>query len=149
MGEMHRTLNGRGEGMSIKDMIDAGEGKNLDFKQILPAGEKLAKSIIAFANMSGGKIIIGVTDNKEVVGIDAGGIPEEMDRISNIVHDCIRPVLVPDLYVQSMGDKTLLVINVPASQMKPHYLKSEGKAEGTYNRVGATNKQADAEYIQE
>ena len=135
--------------MSIQEMIEAGEGKNLEFKQILPGSEKLAKSIIAFANMSGGKIIIGITDHKEVVGIDAGGIPEEMDRISNIVHDCIRPVLAPDLYVQAMGEKTLLVINVPASQMKPHYLKSEGKADGTYIRVGATNKQADAEYIQE
>ena len=39
---------GKGEGMSIKDMIDAGEGKSLEFKKILPASEKLAKSIIAF-----------------------------------------------------------------------------------------------------
>ena len=110
--------------MSIQAMIDAGEGKNLEFKQSLPSGEKLAKSIIAFANMSGGKIIVGITDRKEVVGIDAEGIPEEMDRISNIVHDCIRPLLAPDLYVQAMGEKTLLVISVPSSQLKPHYLKS-------------------------
>ena len=48
--------------MSMQALIDAGEGKNLEFKQILPGSEKLAKSIIAFANMSGGKIIVGITD---------------------------------------------------------------------------------------
>ena len=45
--------------------------------------------------------------------------------------------------------KTVIIIDVPASQMKPHCIKSVGKTNGTYIRVGATNKQADAEYIQE
>ena len=48
-----------------------GEGKNIEFKQELPSKhEKFLKDIIAFANTSGGKTIIGIVDEtKEVVGI--------------------------------------------------------------------------------
>jgi len=48
-----------------------GEGKNIEFKQNLPSKhEKFLKDIIAFANTSGGKTIIGIVDEtKEVVGI--------------------------------------------------------------------------------
>ncbi len=134
---------------SIIAMIEQGEGKSLEFKQALPAGEKLAKSIIAFANMFGGKIVIGVDDHRNIIGLPNAEIPATMDSISNIVHDSIHPVLVPNVYPQAVGDKTVVIIDVPASQMKPHYIKSIGKTNGTYIRVGATNKQADAEYIQE
>ena len=48
-----------------------GEGKNIEFKQEIPSNhEKFLKDIIAFANTSGGKSIIGIVDEtKEVIGI--------------------------------------------------------------------------------
>ena len=48
--------------MKIEDMI-RGESKNIEFKEILPSNsEKYTKTIIAFANTQGGKLIIGVAD---------------------------------------------------------------------------------------
>ena len=49
--------------------IQKGESKTLEFKQQLPKGQQIAKTLIAFANGSGGKFIVGVTDDRQLVGI--------------------------------------------------------------------------------
>lgn len=56
--------------MSILEDIRKGEGKTIEFKEIMPSADKLAKTVIAFANMAGGKIIIGVSDRGEIKGIE-------------------------------------------------------------------------------
>ena len=54
--------------MKIEDMI-RGESKNIEFKEILPSNsEKYTKTIIAFANTQGGKLIIGVADQLKSKG---------------------------------------------------------------------------------
>ena len=57
--------------MKIEDMI-RGESKNIEFKEILPSNsEKYTKTIVAFANTQGGKLIIGITDQtRKIVGVD-------------------------------------------------------------------------------
>jgi predicted HTH transcriptional regulator len=46
----------------IKEWIKKGEGKTIEFKRTLPDGNHIAKTVIAFSNMAGGKIIIGIED---------------------------------------------------------------------------------------
>lgn len=134
--------------MNIINIIAKGENKNTEFKSQTPSSEKIAKTLIAFANGSGGKLIIGVTDDKDIIGFD-GDLQNEMDKVSNIVHDLIHPALLPEIYSYNVDGKILLIIEVFPSQIKPHYIKSIGKLDGTFIRVGATNKKADIEYIQE
>jgi ATP-dependent DNA helicase RecG len=43
----------------------------------------------------------------------------------------------------------LLVVEVARGSLLPYYLKSKGRDQGTYIRLGATNRQASLEYIQE
>ena len=135
--------------MNIIEQINKGESKSLEFKETFPLGEQLSKTIIAFANMGGGKLLIGVSNEKIVTGIKYVDPSEYHDKISNIIHDTVHPLIIPDIYSLSIGDKTIIVVEVYPSPLKPHFLKSKGKGEGTYIRVGATNKKADAEYIQE
>ena len=54
----------------LQDKILAGESKVLEFKEILPQGDKIAKTVIAFSNTSGGQLIIGVGDDRTIKGID-------------------------------------------------------------------------------
>ena len=42
-------------------LISAGESKTLEFKRELPKYDQIAKTIVAFANTSGGCLLIGVT----------------------------------------------------------------------------------------
>jgi predicted HTH transcriptional regulator len=65
--------------MTIKDIM-SGESKNVEFKVTLPEKSiKYMKSVVAFANCSGGKILFGVEDDTcKVVGIDDENIFRQM-----------------------------------------------------------------------
>ena len=56
--------------MILKELIKKGESKTLELKEQLPSAINLAKTVIAFSNTAGGKIIIGVNNNREIVGIN-------------------------------------------------------------------------------
>jgi hypothetical protein len=51
-----------GPKMSLLNAIQSGEGKNVEFKEELPVSQAIAKTVIAFSNTAGGKLIIGVND---------------------------------------------------------------------------------------
>lgn len=129
--------------MDILDILKLGEGKTVEFKQILPKSENLAKTIVAFSNTAGGKVFIGITDEKEIVGVSEHDISEVYDKISNMIADTCYPLIVPEISTAFINDRNIIVITVYSGSQKPYYLKSKGRDLGTYIRIGATNKQAD------
>ena len=62
--------------MNIINLIQNGETKTLEFKEKLPSNDRIAKTIISFSNTAGGKLIIGVKDNRNIIGIDDNQIFE-------------------------------------------------------------------------
>ena len=70
--------------MTVEEIL-AGESKNVEFKENLPEKSiKYIKSVVAFANGTGGKIIFGITDKtREVVGFDKEDVFKKMDAIAN------------------------------------------------------------------
>lgn len=135
--------------MNLNDLILQGESKTVEFKLTLSTDKNIARSIIAFCNTSGGKLIIGIDDDKNIVGIEEENIFELQDKISFIIYDSCSPNIIPEIYTLNIEDKLLLVIEVFRGNLLPYYLKSEGKNEGTYIRVGATNRKAGYENILE
>ena len=53
------------------------EGKTLEFKRDLSSPQNLLKTLVAFANSAGGRLVIGVDDARRVVGVIAMTIPEK------------------------------------------------------------------------
>ncbi|MBP7563639.1 MAG: putative DNA binding domain-containing protein [Candidatus Cloacimonetes bacterium] len=135
--------------MILIEKIANGENKTLEFKEKIPSSESIAKTIIAFANTSGGQLIIGVNDKREITGLDTEDIFELMDRIASIIFDNCYPNIIPEIYTTNIDDKLLLIIEVFRGSLLPYYLKSEGKNNGTYIRIGATNRKAGYENILE
>jgi ATP-dependent DNA helicase RecG len=134
----------------IKQWIKKGEGKTIEFKRTLPDGNNIAKTVIAFSNMAGGKIIIGIEDKTaKVIGINDDEAMDFPDKISNIIHERCHPFILPEIYLVYINDAKVLVVEVFPGALKPYYLKNKGKRDGTYIRVGATNKKADMEMIME
>ena len=133
---------------SITQMIAMPEGKTLEFKRDLSSPKNILKTLVAFANTAGGRLIIGVEDgSKEVIGV-SDPLDEE-ERICNLIADSIKPRLVPNVELISIEDKTLLKVEVYPSGSRPHWLKREGANEGVYVRLGSTNRKADRELIAE
>ncbi|MCD4819663.1 MAG: putative DNA binding domain-containing protein [Candidatus Cloacimonetes bacterium] len=114
---------------------------------MFPISENLIKTVIAFSNTAGGKIIIGINDDREVVGIDENIIFDLSDRISSIIYDSCSPNIIPEIYTQHIENKTVLVIEIFRGNLLPYYIKSKGKNKGTYIRIGATNRPAGDEII--
>ncbi len=131
----------------INKLITQPEGKTLEFKRDLSSPKPLLKSIVAFANTAGGRLIIGVDDKKQIIGVEHP--LDEEERICNLIADSISPRLVPNIELVTIEGKTLLVIEVFVSGARPHSINAEGMEQGVYVRLGSTNRQADRELIAE
>ena len=99
--------------MTIEEIL-AGESKNVEFKENLPEKSiKYMKSVVAFANGTGGKIIFGIADKtREVVGFDKEDVFKKMDAIANAVSDSCEPAIIPDITLQTVDGKTVIVVEV-------------------------------------
>lgn len=129
----------------IETLLSQNEGKTIEFKETTRSLNGIVKTVIAFANTAGGTIIIGVRDgSKELVGLV--NILEEEERVANALADNISPLLVPDIEIQTIRGKELLILRIPHS-VGPYYLKSEGPDRGVYIRFGSTNRAADIETL--
>ncbi len=133
----------------LLDEIKKGENKRLELKEKLPSSEAIAKTVVAFRNTSGGKIVIDVDDNRQIIGIDEDKIFEYEEKISSIISDLCYPAILPEIYAQNIEGKVVLVIEVFRGSMLPYYLKNRGKLKGTYIRIGSTNRIADEIMIAE
>lgn len=131
----------------IESLLTQPEGKLLEFKQDLSSPKPLLKTLVAFANTAGGRLVIGVNDEKLVIGVDDP--LEEEERLCNLIADSIAPRLVPNIEMITVEGKTLLIAEVFLSGSRPHFLRAEGPETGVYVRLGSTNRQADRELITE
>ena len=101
----------------IKQLIEKGEGQQLDFKFEISDAAKIARSLVAFANTDGGKLLIGVNDNGKIIGIKA---QEEAYMIENAANNYCKPKVDFDSRRWKVEGKRVLEIIIPKSDNYPH-----------------------------
>ena len=128
-----------------------GETKNIEFKREIPdKHEKFWKDIIAFSNSTGGQVILGIEDGTGAVyGIGEQSPFKLSDSISNMISDACTPQIEPDISIQTIEDKTILVIDVAPGKFRPYYLANKSKETTSYIRINGTSRPADARKLQE
>ena len=107
----------------------------------------LLKTLVAFANTAGGRLIVGVADDHQVLGVSHP--LDEEERLCSLIADGIAPRLVPNVEMITVDGKTLLMVDVFVSGSRPHWLKAEGPEHGVYVRLGSSSRQADQALIDE
>lgn len=119
-----------------REEILAGESKNVEFKVERPEKSiKYMKSVVAFANGKGGRIVFGIDDDtREIVGIPEDCVFREMDAITNAISDRCEPVIVPDVYPQTIDGKEM-------------YYESEGRSYDTVIRRDLSVSEQDIEKL--
>ena len=134
-----------------EESLFAGESKNIEYKVAVPKkSEKYMKTVVAFANGNGGKIVFGIDDKTlEIVGLDEDNIFKTMDAITNAISDSCEPRIRPDVTLQTVNDKTVIVVEILPGPMRPYYIKSEGMTEGTYMRVSGTTRPVEGYMLKE
>ena len=111
----------------LEFLIQEGEGYNLEFKESY--NSSIAKEICALANASGGKILIGVTDDGKIKPVNF------TNKLRSEIMDLVRN-FDPSLKVTIEELDGVVIIHVPQSQEKPH--STGGRF---YVRQGANSQQ--------
>lgn len=126
------------------------ESNTVAYKVELPdESNKWIKSVVAFCNTSGGKLIMGIQDNTlEIVGINDSRSELEA-RIVDTIYSCIEPMPTISTMFQNIEGKDIFILNVSRGGHKPYYIKSLGMERGTFVRFGSTDRQATSAQILE
>ena len=114
-------------------MIIEGEGVSLDFKKTITSCEKIARTMVAFANNKGGKLLIGVYDDGTIKGVKSED--EERYMIIKAATEYASPPLAPEFEEVYVDEKMVLVVDIPESAEKPHYALAEDGKWWVYVRV--------------
>ena len=98
----------------LKNKLFSGESINIEYKVEMPKkSEKYMKTVVAFANGRGGRIVFGVDDKTlNIVGMNPDTIFQTMDAITNAISDSCEPKIYPDVTLQSIDDKTIIVVEI-------------------------------------
>lgn len=136
--------------MTIEAILK-GESQNVEFKVQRPDKSiKYMKSVVAFANGKGGRILFGIDDKtREIVGIPEHMVFQEIDAIANAISDSCEPTIIPDVYLQNIAGKAVIVAEISAGRQKPYYIKADGLEKGVYIRVSGTTRPADRDIARE
>jgi len=124
------------------------EGYTLGLKSEVTSD--LKKEVIAFANSEGGNIYIGIKDDGRLIGVE--NVTKEMERISNMIRDGIKPDLSSYISVELVEKEGFLLIKVAVLRgpRRPYHLSDKGmKPSGVYVRLGVTSAPATEESIRE
>jgi ATP-dependent DNA helicase RecG len=105
--------------MDIKDLI--GEATEYDKKLALEVKKPKSwcKSISAFANGMGGKIVFGVANDDSLNGLeDAEG---DAEKISETIKTHLNPIPDFKLSFETIDNKKFVIVEVPAGEQTPYY----------------------------
>jgi predicted HTH transcriptional regulator len=120
----------------LRKLIAEGENQKLDFKFCISDSRKIARTLSAFANTDGGKILIGVRDNGSIAGIKSD---EEYYMVETAVELFCRPKIDFTIRQHVIGGKTVLEVEVLKGSLRPYQVKDEDGKWLSYFRHGAQN----------
>lgn len=125
--------------MKLADLILEGEHVKQDFKYAVNDSRKISRSLCAFANTSGGRLLIGIKDNGAVAGIRTD---EEYYMIESAAALYSYPEIPFTSKTWELKKKTVLQVNVEESKNKPHYVKNPDGTLESFVRIQDENIQA-------
>jgi ATP-dependent DNA helicase RecG len=126
--------------MRLEDLLQQPEDEQLDFKRDMSSLNGIVKDICAFANTVGGILVIGVEDDRRVVGLDDAQQAEE--QLMNVLSDRLEPRPTVQVRHASHNGADVLLVSL-AFQAGPVHLKKKPLDEGTYGRYGSTSRVVD------
>lgn len=126
----------------LLELIAQDEGAKLEFKRDDERPEILAKAVVAFANMNGGIVLVGVEDDGSISGIQRNNLQEWL--MDTVIGRYVHPFILPDYEEISVEGKRVAVVKIPQGNAKPYVLKYKDRQD-VYVRYGSTSQLAGRE----
>ena len=127
----------------LRQLVNQGENMHLEFKLKTNHPDKIAREIVAFANTEGGKLLIGVADDKEIKGLKYAD--EDQYLLEKAIDKLISPPI--DYSLEKLpieGSKEVLIYTINPSKSTMHSLLFENEQK-IYVRNGDKSLQASRE----
>ncbi len=129
----------------LQKLILEGEHQQQDFKYCISDSRKIAKSLVAFANTDGGRLLIGVKDNGNIAGVRS---EEEYYMVESAAKIFSKPPIDFDTKQHFIEGKTVLEVIIESSSNKPHFAKNDQGKWLAYFRKDDENKLANKVMIE-
>jgi len=120
----------------IYNLIAQGEHQQQDFKFCINDSRKIARSLVAFANTDGGRLLIGVKDNGKIIGVHSD---EEYYMVEAAAKIYSNPKIEFTSQQWVVDGKVVLEINIEPSKQRPHFVKEENGTWVSYIRIKDEN----------
>lgn len=133
------TKNTDSSRTELSQMIREGEHQRQDFKFCINDARKIARSLVAFANTNGGRLLIGVKDNGNIAGVRSD---EEYYMIESAAKLYCRPEVDFNSRLHHADNKVVLEVVVAESTTKPHLARDKNDRWMAYYRLNDQNKLA-------
>jgi ATP-dependent DNA helicase RecG len=126
----------------LLEIIANGENSGVEFKRDDIRPEQLAKEIVAFANVQGGRILLGVEDNGQITGLQRA---ETQEWVLNVFRDKVHPQIIP-FYEEIIVEQNVRVgvITLASGISKPYVMRHNNR-EDVYIRMGDRSELATRE----
>jgi predicted HTH transcriptional regulator len=129
----------------LRKLIAEGENQKLDFKYCISDSRKIARTLTAFANSDGGRLLIGVRDNGSIAGIRSD---EEYYMVDTAAQLFCRPDITFTIKQHVTGGKTILEVEVIKGNKRPYQARDENGRWLTYFRHDDQNLVANRVLLQ-
>jgi ATP-dependent DNA helicase RecG len=114
----------------LDKIIASGEGDTVEFKSRF--NDNAIETLVAFSNAKGGKVLIGIDDNKHITGLTIG--KETIQHTLNEIKNKTSPSITADIEIVHCKDKQLFIIKVEEYPLKPVSFKGR-----YYKRIANSN----------
>lgn len=128
----------------LLNLISEGEHERQDFKYQITDAKKIARSISAFANNSGGRLLVGVKDNGNIAGVSSD---EEIYMIEQAADMYCRPSQKLEYEIIKVEGKAVLIASIAEAESKPVKAPDEKGGWKAYYRVADENVLASAVHV--
>jgi predicted HTH transcriptional regulator len=120
----------------VTRLIAEGEHQQLDFKFEIADAHKIARTLVAFANTDGGRLLVGVKDNGALAGVRS---EEEYYMVEAAAKMYCRPEVDFTVKEWTLNKKTILEIRILKSATRPHFAQQKEGNWVAYHRVKDQN----------
>lgn len=120
----------------IQRLVAEGEHCHQDFKFEISDARKIARSISAFANTEGGRLLVGVKDNGKIAGVRS---EEEIYMIEAAAGMYSQPPIQATTRTFTVEGKTVLEISIDEAPVKPIFALDENNTPKAYIRIKDEN----------
>jgi predicted HTH transcriptional regulator len=137
-GSLSPSLGGARGGHLLK-LIQQGEHQTQDFKYCINDSRKIARSLVAFANTDGGRLLLGVKDNGRIAGVRSD---EEYYMVESAAKIYSNPPVEFTTKQHFVDGKTVLEVIIEPSEQKPHFARDDDGKWWVYFRKNDENRLA-------